>query len=388
VSRRLNIGVAAVVACAVMFVCAIGLVLPILGSTAMASCGRPPLPAPPGTAGGDWSVVQQQRAATIVATGQQQHVPPRGWVVALATAMQESSLHNQANSNVPRSLAYPHDSVGHDHDSLGLFQQRPNPPDGHGSWGTVEQLMDPATAASKFYTALAKLDGWQQMRLTDAAQAVQHSAYPEAYQKWEQPAEQLVAALAGVADIRQIGGGAPPAPCGAAGFPPVVVGAGGWTQPVQAPIVSPYGPRGGRLHAGVDLGAARYTPIRAAAAGVVVKVRCDSGIGTCDRDGGTEVSGCGWYVEVRHVVNVQYLGHTVTEVVTRYCHMAQRPSVTVGQAVAAGDVLGFVGSSGHSSGPHLHFEVHLDVTPGGPVNNANSTDPAPWMIAVDARLGS
>ena len=81
-------------------------------------------------------------------------------MVALATAMQESGLKMYANDNrqyplvVEHSMALPHQAVGHDHDSVGLFQQRPLPPEGQGGWGTVRQLMDPGISASKFYTSL------------------------------------------------------------------------------------------------------------------------------------------------------------------------------------------------------------------------------------------
>jgi murein DD-endopeptidase MepM/ murein hydrolase activator NlpD len=70
----------------------------------------------------------------------------------------------------------------------------------------------------------------------------------------------------------------------------------------------------------------------------------------CDQDGHpVNVKGCGWYVDIDHVGGI----------VTRYCHMLTHPYVEVGQEVVAGQVIGLVGSSGHSSGPHLHFEVHL-----------------------------
>jgi murein DD-endopeptidase MepM/ murein hydrolase activator NlpD len=348
---RHTTGLAFTVAAAAVLICFGSLALPILGSsTAQAACG---ITLPAETTGQpeikEWNAVQQQHARTIVTVGRQDGLPPRAWVVALATAMQESSLFNHANSRVPRSLQFPHDKVGDDHDSLGLFQQRVSPPDGHGTWGAVNELMTPATSARKFYDALSNVDGWQQMRLTEAAQAVQRSAYPEAYQKWEPVAEKLVAQLVGVGNVDDIGGGTPLAPCGAAGFDPVAVGSGGWIQPVHADIVSPFGIRDGRMHAGVDLGASRNTPIRAASAGIIIKVRCESGSGTCDRDGGVGVGGCGWYVEIRHPSNI----------VTRYCHMVQRPEAVAGQNVTAGDVIGFVGSSGNSSGPHLHFEVHV-----------------------------
>jgi hypothetical protein len=83
----------------------------------------------------------------------------------VATAIQESSLHNLGNQG-------PHN----DHDSLGLFQQRPSQ-----GWGTAEQLTNPVYAAGKFYDKLLSIPGWEQMPLTQAAQAVQHSAYPDAY---------------------------------------------------------------------------------------------------------------------------------------------------------------------------------------------------------------
>ncbi|MET7817347.1 M23 family metallopeptidase [Micromonospora zamorensis] len=74
--------------------------------------------------------------------------------------------------------------------------------------------------------------------------------------------------------------------------------------------------------------------------------------------------------------------------VTRYCHMIQRPEVAIGQQVTAGMVIGFVGNSGGSSGPHLHFEVHLDVPPGPfHANRNNAVDPVPFMLAQGAALG-
>src|SRR5438477_637501 len=75
-------------------------------------------------------------------------------------------------------------------DSIGLFQQRPSQ-----GWGTPAQLADPDYAATKFFQALLKVPGWQTMALTDAAQAVHKSAFPDAYAKWEPEATVLVSAV-------------------------------------------------------------------------------------------------------------------------------------------------------------------------------------------------
>ncbi|MEU5553987.1 MULTISPECIES: hypothetical protein [unclassified Micromonospora] len=120
---------------------------------------------------------QMANAATIAAIGAQREMPERAVVVALATAYQESGLRNLA---------------GGDRDSVGLFQQRPSQ-----GWGTPEQIGDPRYAARKFYAALKKVRGWEDMRVTDAAQKVQRSAFPEAYEKWADESEVLTRALLG-----------------------------------------------------------------------------------------------------------------------------------------------------------------------------------------------
>lgn len=110
----------------------------------------------------------------VIATGLQMRIPEKGIIVALATAMQESSLRNLANPNVPESLHIPNEGMGHDHQSVGIMQQQP-------WWGTIRDLMNPGVAARKFYESLLKVGGWQQMAPTVAAQSVQRSAFPDAY---------------------------------------------------------------------------------------------------------------------------------------------------------------------------------------------------------------
>jgi cell wall-associated NlpC family hydrolase len=176
-------GLLAAVGVVLAVVCGGIVVLPVLvaGQAAIASActggGAPEVDVVPGKAFGNWDASQVTNATTIVAVGVQMKVPPRGYVIAVATAMQESSLVNLGDLG-----------KANDHDSLGLFQQRPSQ-----GWGTPAQVMNPVYAAGKFYGALLKIGGWQQMRLTDAAQAVQRSGFPDAYQKWERDAIALVA---------------------------------------------------------------------------------------------------------------------------------------------------------------------------------------------------
>jgi hypothetical protein len=133
---------------------------------------------------------QMDNAKAIVDVGRAMKMPRRALVVAVATAMQESNLYNVASEVLPESFDYPHQGSGSDHDSCGLFQQRPS-----SGWGTVAQLMRPAYAARAFYSALNEVPGWQQLSLTQAAQAVQVSAFPDAYAKHEDRAATVVAAL-------------------------------------------------------------------------------------------------------------------------------------------------------------------------------------------------
>jgi murein DD-endopeptidase MepM/ murein hydrolase activator NlpD len=278
---------------------------------------------------------------------------PRGWVIAVATAMQESSLRNLDHG---------------DRDSLGIMQQRPSM-----NWGTRAELMRPEYQARKFYERLRAVDGWEEMRLTDAAQRVQRSGTPEAYQRWESGAEQVVAAVSGVARVDLLGGGFPGDPCGLAGaaytLPP-----GTWRAPVVATLGSGFRSPGRPMHDGVDLTSPRNTPVHAASNGTVITVVCNASTGNCDVDGNPQVRGCGWYVEIEHAGNV----------VTRYCHLVRRPEVTVGQPVDGGTVIGYVGTSGNSSGPHLHFEVHVNAPP---ADSSNAVDPVLFMRRAGGPLG-
>ncbi|MBC7441089.1 MAG: LysM peptidoglycan-binding domain-containing protein [Ramlibacter sp.] len=128
----------------------------------------------------------RRNAETIVLVGRSSGVSDAGIVVALAAAAQESGLRNVAHG---------------DRDSLGLFQQRPS-----FGWGTTEQVMDPVRASLAFFggdgnpnagvtRGLLDVAGWESMTVTQAAQAVQMSAYPDHYAKWETSARAWLADL-------------------------------------------------------------------------------------------------------------------------------------------------------------------------------------------------
>ncbi len=140
----------------------------------------------PATSTSSLTAEMTTNARTIISIGRSLGVPDYGIVIALAAALQESGL---------RNLNYG------DRDSLGLFQQRPST-----GWGTPAQILDPAYAARLFYggphnpnagrtKGLLDIAGWQSKSVTDAAQAVQRSGFPDAYAKWEATARAALAQL-------------------------------------------------------------------------------------------------------------------------------------------------------------------------------------------------
>ncbi|HEY1968948.1 MAG TPA: hypothetical protein VGH89_13440 [Pseudonocardia sp.] len=126
------------------------------------------------------STEQADNAATIASVGATLGMPDRAITVALATALQESGLHNLDHG---------------DRDSIGLFQQRPSQ-----GWGSAGEIADPVYAARAFYRRLNKLPHWTRLDINDAAQAVQRSAVPDAYGQWEDQARTIAAALTGDPD--------------------------------------------------------------------------------------------------------------------------------------------------------------------------------------------
>lgn len=132
------------------------------------------------TAGGHTTTIdpeQARNAAIIAGMSIKRGLVPRAASIALATAYQESKI---------RNLDYGHA------DSIGLFQQRPSK-----GWGTVEQIMDPWYSTREFYRAMERVPKWESKDINDVAQAVQRSAYPDAYRQHEANARALASSLTG-----------------------------------------------------------------------------------------------------------------------------------------------------------------------------------------------
>jgi hypothetical protein len=155
----------------------------VAGVTIAVWRGTGPLPDPAGctaTVAGrtvDLAPDQAENASLIAAIGVRRGLPARAVSIALATAYQESKIRNLTHG---------------DRDSIGIFQQRPSQ-----GWGTVSQISDEHYAINRFYDALEKIHGYQSMRITEAAQKVQRSGFPEAYEEHAPDARALASALTG-----------------------------------------------------------------------------------------------------------------------------------------------------------------------------------------------
>ncbi len=120
---------------------------------------------------------QADNAALVAAVALRRGLPARAVTIGLATALQESRLVN---------IDYG------DRDSLGLFQQRPSQ-----GWGTPEQVLDPVYSTGRFYDGLVQVAGYTELPVTEAAQAVQRSGFPDAYAQHEGRARAYASALTG-----------------------------------------------------------------------------------------------------------------------------------------------------------------------------------------------
>lgn len=261
-------------------------------------------------------------AKTIVSVGKSVGAPPRGWVIAIAAGLQESGL---------RPLNFG------DRDSLGVFQQR-------SGWGSRDERLNPRTAARMFFLGgrhgqkgLLEIDDWKSLPLTTAAQAVQRSAYPDAYAKWEGLAVQTVRRLS-----HRDGS---------------CLAHGSWVLPtgrIPYVLTAGFGECGGlwsHCHTGQDFAVPAGTPISAASTGTVV---------FAGRSGPY-----GLLVRVLHSDGIA----------TWYGHLSEIRT-TVGNRVSPGDLIGLSGSTGNTTGPHLHLEVRTNATAS---SEGTPIDPLPWL---------
>lgn len=315
---------------------------------------------------------QLTHAATIITVGSKiDGVTRAGLKIALMAALTESTLRMLSNTNTyPESGDYPNDGNGSDHDSLGLFQMRPQ-----AGWGTVAELMDPKYQAAAFFggpngpnypspRGLLDIPGWKSMGLGEVAQAVEVSAFPDRYNNYAPVAEQILVMLTtgntATSSSGQTAIAAPVLDANPAASRRVVfpLPEGTWVQ------TDDFGARTDPIsgeqseHRGMDFGAADGTPILAAADGVVTVAEF--------------TDSWGGLIVIEHQIGGEI-------VATAYAHMWKHGIyVTAGERVVAGQHIGDVGSSGYSTGAHLHFEVR----PGG--TNGTAIDPAAWLNAHNA----
>ena len=294
---------------------------------------------------------QLAHASAVIAEGRRRSVPDQGIVIALATALQESGLRIYANDGlggdlaadqqgISRSLDLPHEAVGTDHGSLGIFQQQ------WPWWGDMSELTDPTRSAGLFYAALSQVPNWESLPVTVAAQAVQRSAYPEAYADDEPLARRLVAELGnGI-----VGTAVECASLTSGGVVvyPLAHGSGY----VDQRNFGNSGSNWSSWHTGTDLSVACGTPVLAGHGGIVNIETDQSWAGP-------------WLVQVQIAPG---------RLTTWYAHM-RRVTVQDGATVQPGQRLGEVGDLGNATGCHLHFEVH----PRGGSIYEDPVDPTTWL---------
>jgi len=156
-----------------VFVASLAAVLLIVGSAAASTLGSDtPPPGPLCVTTGPVAGLSPAQAtnARIVAAAASARGGPTAALVALMVGLAESGMRVLANPNDPSGAPYLHDGVGYDHDSLGIFQQRP-------SWGSAAQRMDPTASTDLFVDALIALPNWESHPPAAAAQLVQRSAF-------------------------------------------------------------------------------------------------------------------------------------------------------------------------------------------------------------------
>jgi len=274
---------------------------------------------------GVWKGDQISNAAAIINAGRVvDGVDQRDQTIAVMTAMGESSLHNINYGDWETAGVVNPD--GTPTSSVGLFQQQK-------WWGTLQERMDPSTSAILFYRVEVTISGRETMSEGQVAFDVQIGGSPAYYQQFWADAQQIVATLAGGSTTGRTNSSEWTAPLGAEW---VLTDGFGWRiHPITGID---------EFHSGIDMGAAQGTPVLAAGAGTVATVT----------DQGN--SGYGRMIMITHSNGMT----------TVYGHLSQQ-LVTEGQSVYTGQQIGLVGSTGESTGPHLHFEIRVSGQPVDPI---------------------
>jgi hypothetical protein len=285
----------------------------------------------------------KKNAALIVSIGENrpEKLTTHDIEAAVGVAIQESHITNL--------------TVAVDHDSLGIYQQRPSA----GSWGTAAQILDPVHAINKFYDAMVRIPSAQRqsMKLIDIGIAVQipnRAAYQRTW-AWDTIASEIVSTYTnGGASQNGDGNGLSGDICTESAG--VSVSSSNWQLPLASGsycVLDGYGMRINpyskvrKMHNGTDLACNDGDPIYAATSGTIEMAKPYGGYGN--------------FVKINHANNIS----------TGYGHMSRiADGITKGTEVSTGQLIGYVGSTGGSTGPHLHFEVTVD---------GQFTDPVPFM---------
>ncbi|WAC50341.1 M23 family metallopeptidase [Frigoribacterium sp. SL97] len=266
--------------------------------------------------------------------------------ITMATGIVESVLANNPNKV--------------DHTSLGVFQQQD-------WWGSDSQRLDVPWSTARFLLPLLQLPGWNTMEPGKAAQKIQVSAFPDAYAERMSEAVNIVSTLWNEVQPQDIpagfsfDGNGGSAQDGGAGAPadtdaPITCGvpavSGTWGYPFNGIVTvnSWWGPRvspggvGSKNHQGVDFGKP--------ADGLMISI----GDGVVTGKQSTPGHACGYWITVLNPDGGE----------ARYCHMVNPTDLNVGDTVVKGQTLGLVGSTGNSTGPHIHLNINLNGVPVDP----------------------
>lgn len=270
-----------------------------------------------------WDDEQIEVATQIAEVWAELSLPPKALVVAYVTGFVESGM---------RNLDYG------DRDSLGWAQQRPSI-----GWGTEAEVQDVRLAARAFFgqaqhtdnPGLVDIAGWEDMDVGTAAQLVQRSAFPSRYAEWEQQAQALASLIIDeeVITCEEVSGD-------------WVLPLASYSKPFSRGQLFGYrihpitGVR--HLHTGLDFAAPMGSEIYAVSGGTVVESYFQSSYGN--------------QILIDHGGGIQ----------SRYAHNSVN-LVSVGDEVQPGDLIGLVGSTGSSTGPHIHFMIQVDGRPVDPL---------------------